>query len=218
MNATTQPVAGWYRDPSRRHEHRWWDGRAWTPHVMTLGLRSIDYGDEAPAPAVIAVETPVRAEDDEVEEDRSVAVSGAEVARGPQWSLAVLVTVVVGAGVLAVGAMLPWAEASSSVASFSRAGIDGNGGATLAAAIGIALLCIIGPRRRLAAVGMIAMAAFAGALGANDALDISDKADAVMRQAPAIDAGVGVGLWLSLAGAAIALVGSVLALVAARRT
>ena len=25
--------AAWYRDPSGRHERRWWDGHAWTDKV-----------------------------------------------------------------------------------------------------------------------------------------------------------------------------------------
>ena len=29
---------GWYPDPARRHEHRYWDGSAWTEHVSTAGV------------------------------------------------------------------------------------------------------------------------------------------------------------------------------------
>ena len=32
------PVPGWYPDPARRHEHRYWDGSAWTEHVSTAGV------------------------------------------------------------------------------------------------------------------------------------------------------------------------------------
>jgi hypothetical protein len=45
VHGDTGPEAGWYRDPSGRHDHRWWDGTTWTPYVLTLGLRSVDYGD-----------------------------------------------------------------------------------------------------------------------------------------------------------------------------
>ena len=34
--------AGWYGDPSRRHESRYWDGARWTEHVSTRGAASLD--------------------------------------------------------------------------------------------------------------------------------------------------------------------------------
>jgi uncharacterized protein DUF2510 len=37
-----QVAAGWHRDPSGRHEHRWWDGRQWTPSVADGGATSTD--------------------------------------------------------------------------------------------------------------------------------------------------------------------------------
>ena len=36
------PDAGWHADPSRRHELRYWDGRAWTEHVSDQGATSTD--------------------------------------------------------------------------------------------------------------------------------------------------------------------------------
>jgi hypothetical protein len=36
------PVAGWYPDPSTRHELRYWDGRGWSEHVMDGGSRTVD--------------------------------------------------------------------------------------------------------------------------------------------------------------------------------
>jgi hypothetical protein len=32
---------GWYADPGRRYDHRYWDGTAWTEHVSTAGEASI---------------------------------------------------------------------------------------------------------------------------------------------------------------------------------
>jgi len=35
-------VAGWYSDPSGRHELRYWDGQRWTANVSTAGVTSVD--------------------------------------------------------------------------------------------------------------------------------------------------------------------------------
>ena len=37
-----QVPAGWHPDPSGKHQHRWWDGAAWTPHVSTNGVASVE--------------------------------------------------------------------------------------------------------------------------------------------------------------------------------
>lgn len=34
--------AGWYEDPSGRHQHRYWDGTRWTDDVADAGTASID--------------------------------------------------------------------------------------------------------------------------------------------------------------------------------
>src|SRR5690348_14957724 len=36
------PPAGWYADPSGKHEKRYYDGRQWTEHVYSYGRQSID--------------------------------------------------------------------------------------------------------------------------------------------------------------------------------
>lgn len=33
---------GWFRDPTGRHDHRWWDGAAWTAHVADAGVAAVD--------------------------------------------------------------------------------------------------------------------------------------------------------------------------------
>jgi hypothetical protein len=40
-------AAQWFADPSGRHQHRYWDGNAWTEHVADNGVVSVD----APLPA-----------------------------------------------------------------------------------------------------------------------------------------------------------------------
>ena len=37
--------AGWFQDPSGRHERRWWDGSSWTEHVEDEGAPSTDVPD-----------------------------------------------------------------------------------------------------------------------------------------------------------------------------
>ena len=39
---------GWYSDPSRRHELRYWDGVTWTQHVANGDRRSVDVPPPAP--------------------------------------------------------------------------------------------------------------------------------------------------------------------------
>jgi hypothetical protein len=34
--------AGWFADPGRRHEFRYWDGQRWTEHVSDRGVRAVD--------------------------------------------------------------------------------------------------------------------------------------------------------------------------------
>lgn len=47
--------AGWYADPTRRHQHRYWDGRNWTEHVGDNGATSTDpMPPQPPAPAQTA--------------------------------------------------------------------------------------------------------------------------------------------------------------------
>lgn len=46
--ATEQP--GWFPDPNGRHEHRYFNGRAWTADVADGGQRSIDPLGAAPTP------------------------------------------------------------------------------------------------------------------------------------------------------------------------
>jgi hypothetical protein len=42
MTTPTMTPAGWYPDPSRRHEFRYWDGTRWSPQVSDGGLATTD--------------------------------------------------------------------------------------------------------------------------------------------------------------------------------
>ncbi len=51
MNQPTP--AGWYADPSGKHEHRYFDGAQWTEHVSSHGRQSVDApGAPSPVPTV----------------------------------------------------------------------------------------------------------------------------------------------------------------------
>lgn len=51
MNAAGTTPLGWYPDPSRRHELRYWDGSAWTAHVADRGVPGVDDPSRPAAPA-----------------------------------------------------------------------------------------------------------------------------------------------------------------------
>ena len=207
--STSRPVAGWYQDPSRRYEHRWWNGIAWTPHVITLGLRSIDHGGEDPPTSRVAA-------DPEQSASPEPATAGSRERR--QWPVAVWIPVLAGAGMLVLGAMLPWAEAQSTTGAFSTDGISGDGAITIVAAVLIALTLVVVQRRTLAAGLVIGVAAIAGAVGVYDTIDISRKAtDLVDHGPPGVSASVGIGVWVTLVAAAIALIGGIAAFAAALR-
>lgn len=40
--ATPAVAAGWHPDPTGRNEQRWWDGQAWSAHVVRGGLQTTD--------------------------------------------------------------------------------------------------------------------------------------------------------------------------------
>ena len=49
MPEVTGWAPGWFPDPTRRHDHRWWDGAAWTAHVADAGVAAIDDLGRAPS-------------------------------------------------------------------------------------------------------------------------------------------------------------------------
>src|SRR5674476_909765 len=42
MTTPTMTPAGWYPDPGRRHEYRYWDGKDWSSQVSDHGLTATD--------------------------------------------------------------------------------------------------------------------------------------------------------------------------------
>lgn len=201
-------AAGWYPDPRERHEHRYFDGTAWTDHVADDGRGSTDPVD---------VPSPARAHPQAASEAiASVRArqSGQAISTVGQYSAAARIAVFGGALALVIGAFLPWKEASFALLTVRQNGIDGtDGGFTLACGIGAAVLfgfVVSAPGR------VITMLAGGLALLVTiyDIVDISRTADRISTTAGvfAVNANVGVGLWLSAAAAATIFLGAVLAL------
>src|SRR5438067_1829984 len=88
-------ASGWYPDPMEQHESRFWDGSTWTEHVATQGVSSVS------APGAGA---------------RGVSVGGAAPAKHPAAGRAKsrAVLILIGGGLMAVGALLPWETVTAS--------------------------------------------------------------------------------------------------------
>jgi uncharacterized protein YxjI len=69
--------AGWYPDPSGRHEHRYWDGTRWTEHVASHGRPGTDPDLRAPPPPTVN-----RPTEKVVRDVEKVGAAGAGGARG----------------------------------------------------------------------------------------------------------------------------------------
>ena len=51
MTTPTMTPAGWYPDPGRRHDLRYWDGKDWSSHVSDRGHTATDPELRPPASA-----------------------------------------------------------------------------------------------------------------------------------------------------------------------
>lgn len=76
MTSTTGTPPGWYPDPHGHHEHRWFDGGAWTHHVASHGRQSSD-GLAVATKVVLGATPPERVQSQVAAHDRSIAGRGA---------------------------------------------------------------------------------------------------------------------------------------------
>ncbi len=73
----SEHAADWYPDPAGRHQHRYWDGTAWTEHVSDHGRQSVDpITVSAPLPTTGMTADKIQAQ---VQGKAGVAASGAAV-------------------------------------------------------------------------------------------------------------------------------------------
>ena len=137
---------GWFPDPTRRHDHRWWDGAAWTAHVADAGVAALDGLSADPSSAdvdapttqtaVLAPHTPISTSASSSSDP--VAVAALTVAIG-----SIVFALVPGFGlVLPVAAIVLAVIARSRLRTSGRSG-DGLAITGLVVGIGALLLAII---------------------------------------------------------------------------
>ena len=126
------------------------------------------------------------------------------------WPTGAWILIASGATLL-VGAVLPWLEATTIFGNITRSGVSYGPDALMTAGIGAAL-CVVGiflvtghtiPR----SIQMLAIVAAAAALAivVYDFERLKDRADSVVSDVA--QASVGIGLWVSLAGAVTGIIG-----------
>ncbi len=94
----------WHPDPSRRHQLRWWDGRAWTHHVADNGAVGAD--PLVADPGRVAEEWPTRAQR---ADDRTFASTSGRDRSLRRLALHIgLVAVTLGAWLFALPAVWLW--------------------------------------------------------------------------------------------------------------
>ena len=129
------------------------------------------------------------------------------------WPTGAWVLVASGATLL-VGAFLPWLEATTIFGNITRSGVSYGPDALVTAGIGAALgvlgILLVTGQTIARWIRMLAIVAAAGALVilVYDYGQLKDRADSVVSDVA--QASVGLGLWLSLAGALTGIVGGLL--------
>lgn len=161
MDTTQRWPPGWFPDPTGRHDHRWWDGAAWTGHVADAGVAAHDplppasRPTGAPLGAGGAAAAPAAADP---------LGAGTRQGRREPLAVAALVTALVGLVLVlipVVGLLLPAAAIVLGVVALRRlrpGTMSGRGQATAGLAVGIVGTVLAG----LVTVGTFAL------LGAGD--------------------------------------------------
>jgi hypothetical protein len=211
--------ASWQPDPTGRHQHRYWDGTAWTEHVADAGVAATDPptmdapaapSEAAPAPvAVPAFQAPV-------------APPGAQ-ARGRKRAHAGLsFAAMAGGAALVTGSFLDSMHASIESIGFdaSQGYLDGDGPLTLACGLVIIVLALLVGLGAMPHWGALIAAGFGG-LGAliavADIIDVQNRIDELDASGSlGTSASIGPALWVCLVGGIATLVLGLLAFVKAR--
>ncbi|MEX2274343.1 MAG: hypothetical protein WEA10_02095 [Actinomycetota bacterium] len=122
------------------------------------------------------------------------------------------IVMIVGAVVMAIGSVLPWATISIQAAERSIGGLDGDGVITVICAVLVALAALVWLTGRGwgRVLGFI-LAIVAGGVAVYDLVNITDTASdlSVVLEGFA-EVSAGIGIWLVVAGAVIAIIGGFL--------
>ena len=237
--AVSATAPGWYPDPYRRHESRFWDGGRWTEHVSDGGATAVDpteWGATAsyeapPVPTYEPPPVPTYEPPPTWGAPPTPPPTWGTPAPAPGWSPAAArpavdtrdrVPAIVGlvaAAVLLVAAFLPWFEVSIEFAGVSASetvsGIDGSDGVIIiafAVAAGVlALLRILGKGAPQVGIGMAIVGLMATIVGLVDLGNKDPVTDAPFAALAEVDTSV--GLWLVIvAGVVVAVTGVLIVL------
>jgi hypothetical protein len=128
------------------------------------------------------------------------------------YSVPVRVLVFVGAGLLALGSFLPWVQASISIVTFEKNGMDGDGVFTLILAVAAVLIFSL-VRGIAGRVLTMVAALLAAGVAIYDVVDVQRAADEITSSAGSfsVEASVGIGLWICAIGALVLIVGAMFA-------
>lgn len=115
-----------------------------------------------------------------------------------------------GTAVVAVGALLPWVTVDAGLVSASKAGTDGDGVITLLLAIVVGGLLLAKWKAgigRAVLIASLVLAAIVLAIAIYDSIDIASAVDE--SELVEVRASIGIGLWLTLLGAAAMIAGAI---------
>jgi hypothetical protein len=222
---------GWYPDPYRRHQTRYWDGGRWTEHVSDGGSPSVD-DPTAPAPP----EAPPAAPPPTWGAPASSWPGSQAAASPPAWSplgagagarpatpveRVPAIVALAGAVLLLVSAFLPWfrIELTFAGSTFSEtvSGMDVDDGviAILLALVagGLAVPRLLGKGPSLLGIGLVVTGLLAMLLGVIDMGNNEPDADVPLAGLADVSPSVGLflvvaaGLVVSVAGVAMVVLG-----------
>jgi hypothetical protein len=193
--------AGWYPDPARRFPQRYWDGMRWSTHVSQSG-------------GTMGTDAPTSPLPDVPPNPSQMSKAHASPSRRRRNRTAPIV-VLAGAAFVALGSVLPWATISSAIFGNTYvSGIRGDGQITLLLAIVLGVVGTIdlasGRGHRVFPIVTLVIAAFAVVICAIDLNDVGRVAHP--QTGIPVDASVGYGLDLTLAGGIGAAIGSIIGL------
>jgi hypothetical protein len=183
--------AGWYADPFGRFPFRYWDGTTWTQYVSADGQQYTDAPVPSPAPPTVP---PV---------PTTVGPAPVTPAHPAVAWVPARITAVIGAAILVLGSVLPWAEVRIFGFSKSVNGIDGDGKITILLGLGCIALLVAAARSAGGRWTAVVLAVLAAVASGYDLVNLADAVSGIPDNLAA-DASIGFGLYLCVGGAVVA--------------